>query len=79
MVQAQPADSARMELLGQVLAARARSDPVFARELAELVGEADRAGDVQVRIGGAHIDGGVHDHARVNQAGRDQIVLPRDD
>jgi hypothetical protein len=78
MVQAKPADQARVELLGQVLAARVVGDPALARELDQLVGEADRAGDTQVIIGGAHIQDGVHDHARVNQAGRDQIVLHRD-
>src|SRR6266516_4903698 len=75
MVQAKPADLARVELLGQVLAARAEHDAELARELAELVGQAERAGDVQVTIGGAHIEGGVHDYATVNQAGRDQVQL----
>jgi hypothetical protein len=75
MVQAKPSDQGRVDLLGQVLATRAASNPEVARELQQLVGEADRAGDVQVTIGGAHIHGGVHDHARVNQAGRDQIQL----
>jgi hypothetical protein len=79
MVQARPADQARVDLLGQVLAARAASDPAVARELQQLVGDADQAGDVQVTIGGAHIHGGVHDHARVNQAGGDQLVVHRDD
>ncbi len=78
MVQARPADPTRVELLGQVLAARAQADPELASQLAELVGQAEQAGDVQVTIGGAHIRGGVHDHARVNQTGRDQIHLHLD-
>ena len=75
MVQVKPTDPTRVDLLGQVLAARIQADPALAQELAELVGDAEQAGDVQVTIGGAHISGGVHDDARVNQAGRDQIQL----
>lgn len=78
MVQAKPADQARVDLLSQVLATRVQADPALAKELTELVGEAERAGDVQVTIGGAHISGGVHDQARVNQAGRDQIQVRLD-
>jgi hypothetical protein len=77
MVQARATDPARVEVLGQVLATRAADDPQLARELAELVGHAERAGDVQVLFGGAHVNGGVHDHATVEQAGRDQIRIDR--
>jgi hypothetical protein len=79
MVQAEPADPARVELLGQVLAARAEADPELARQLRQLVGEADRAGDIHVTIGGAHLHGSVSGHTRVNQAGRDQIHLEFND
>jgi hypothetical protein len=79
MVQAKPDDPVRVDLLGQVLAARVNGDPALAEELADLLlGDAKRAGDAQVTIGGAHISGGVHGHARVDQAGRDQIQLRLD-
>jgi hypothetical protein len=78
MVQANPKDQTRIDLLGQVLADRAGKEPEFAEQLQRLVGEAEHAGDVQVTIGGAHIHGGVSGKARVNQAGRDQIQVRLD-
>jgi hypothetical protein len=75
MVQSKPEDSARVELLGQVLSARAETDAEFARQLRLLVDEVGGANIVQVAVGGAQIHGGVHGNARVNQVGRDQIQL----
>lgn len=37
----------------------------------------DPSGSPAGRTGGAHVDGGVHDQARVNQAGRDQFRVER--
>jgi hypothetical protein len=73
MVQAKPDDQTRVQLLGQILAARLEADPGLAEELRELVGQADKAGDT-VTIGGAHIQGNITG-STVNQAGRDQYQV----
>jgi hypothetical protein len=74
MVEADPGDEVRVQLLGRVLAARAERDPQFGLELAELVGQAREAGDTITTVGGAHIHGNVS-HSTVNQAGRDQYQV----
>jgi hypothetical protein len=76
MVQAVPADQARIDLLARVLATRATADPAFADELRELILRAQQAGDVQLTIGGAHIHGNVTG-STVTQVGGDQINLGR--
>jgi hypothetical protein len=78
MVQAAPADQARIDLLAQVLATRANADPAFAEQLGELVGGAQQAGDVRLTIGGAHIHGGVSG-GQVTQVGGDQYNVPPGD
>jgi hypothetical protein len=77
MVQAAPADQARIDLLAQVLATRATTDPAFAEQLRELVGGAQQAGDVRVTVGGAHIHGNVSG-GTVTQVAGDQLNVPGD-
>ena len=78
MVQAAPADQARIDLLAQVLATRANADPAFAKQLGELVGGAHQAGDVRLMIGGAHIHGWVSG-GQVTQVAGNQYNVPGDD
>jgi len=78
MVQAAPADQARIDLLAQVLAARAAADPAFAGELRELVGAAQQAGDVRLTIGGAHVHGNVSGGTVTQVAGNQYNVAGND-
>jgi len=75
MVQAAPADQGRIDLLAEVLAARASADPAFAGELRELVGGAAQGGDVRLTIGGAHVHGNVSGGQVIQIAG-DQYQGP---
>jgi hypothetical protein len=77
MVQAAPADQARIDLLAQVLATRASADPAFAGQLRELVSGAQQAGDVRLTVGGAHIHGNVSG-GQVTQIAGDQYQQPPD-
>jgi Sec-independent protein translocase protein TatA len=74
MVQADPADQTRVELLGKVLETKATADPEVATQLRELVEEVRRAGDVHASVGGAHIHGNLTG-GTVSQVGGNQYNL----
>jgi len=76
MVEADPADPARVDLLGKTLGAGAARDPGVASELRALVEAARQAGAVSSSSGGAHVHGNVTG-GQVTLVGRDQYNLGR--
>lgn len=79
IVDARPADPARVASTWLSRSTLAEADQELPQQLRHLVGEANTAGEVYLTHGGAHLHAGVQDHAKLNQAGHDQIFLHLDD
>ena len=74
IVEADPGDQSRVDLLGKILAARVAADHHLEQQLQEHVTDVQQAGDIQLIVGGAHIHGSVSG-GTVTQVGRDQYRL----